>query len=180
MRDLDREPFTCLRTNTLPVLEELGKRYRASDGRSVSTQMFVVEVLALVDKQHAKLALFTDIRKKVQLKNLKIDTVFMQALPEISKFKLEYLTVSEFESVFEFLQVRVENPREVLAALLQPDDQGRFSYLEFVAEYKASDPTPAQARRGRRLYTSREEILKRVAYVIEHRGMRNFGQLLAD
>lgn len=103
MRDLDREPFTCLRTNTLPVLEELGKRYRASDGRSVNTQMFVVEVLALVDKQRAKLALFTDIRKQVQLKNLKIDTVFIQALPEISKFKLEYLTVHEFCSVFEFL-----------------------------------------------------------------------------
>ena len=67
-----------------------------------------------------------------------------------------------------------------MGALLQPDDQGRFSYLEFVSEYKANDPTPAQARRGRRLYTSKEEILKRVAYVIEHRGMRNFGQLLAD
>lgn len=76
--------------------------------------------------------------------------------------------------------MRVENPGEVLGALLQPDDQGRFSYLEFVSEYKANDPTPAQARRGRRLYTSKEEILKRVAYVIEHRGMRNFGQLLAD
>ena len=88
--------------------------------------------------------------------------------------------MDEFCCVFEFLQVRIENPAEVLSALLQPDEKGRFSYLEFVSEYKANDPTPAQARRGRRLYTSKEEILKRIAYVIEHRGMRNFGQLLAD
>lgn len=39
---------------------------------------------------------------------------------------------------------------------------------------------PAQARRGRRLYTNVTDILKRIAFVISGRGLRNFGTLLAD
>lgn len=182
LRDLDREPFNCLRHSTITILEELGKKYGAGNNR-VNTQTFILEVESLVEREREKNSLFTDIRKQIQLKNLKIETVFIQAMPEISKFQLEYLTVEEFFNVFLFLQCKnasIKEIRDMLSNMLQPNEQGRYSYVEFVNEYKSTDPTPAQARRGRRLYTSKEEILKRISYVIEHRGMKNFGSLLAD
>lgn len=39
---------------------------------------------------------------------------------------------------------------------------------------------PAAARKGRKFYQTREEIIKRIVFVIEHRNIQNFGSLLAD
>jgi hypothetical protein len=104
-------------------------------------------------------------------------------MPEIAKFKIEYLSVQEFFNVFLFIECKsatISKVQEMLSNALQADEKGRFSYLEFIKEYKDGDVTPEQARRGRRLYINKEDIIKRIAYVIEHRGMKNFGSLLAD
>lgn len=70
--------------------------------------------------------------------------------------------------------------RDMLSSILQHDDQGKYSYLEFIKEYKMADESPAQRRKGRRLYTTRDEIVKRIAYVVEHRKLKTFGSILAD
>jgi len=105
-------------------------------------------------------------------------------LPDIQKFRIEYLSVKEFYNVFLFLESKVtteEKLREILSTFFLPDDKGKYSYLEFINEFKANhDDDPTKARRGRRLYQSRDDVLKRIAYVIEHRGLKNFGSLLAD
>ena len=44
--------------------------------------------------------LFTDLKKQIDLKNEKIETVFHQAIPMIHKFKIEYLSVRDFFNVF--------------------------------------------------------------------------------
>lgn len=122
-------------------------------------------------------------RKQVTLKNTTIQAAITQALPEIQKFKIEYISPKEFYNVFMYLECKGATElkvREMLSNLLQPDDKGKYSYLEFIKEYKQADEAPAQKRKGRKLYACKEEILKRVAYVIEHRKLRTFGQILAD
>ena len=39
---------------------------------------------------------------------------------------------------------------------------------------------PAQSRAGKKIYQTRQEIIKRIVFVIEQRNIQNFGQLLAD
>ena len=73
------------------------------------------------------------------LKNTTIQAAITQALPEILKFKLEYITPKEFFNVFMYLECKGATElkvREMLSNVLQPDDKGRYSYLEFIKEYK--------------------------------------------
>jgi hypothetical protein len=102
----------------------------------------------------------------------------------VVKFKIEYLAPKEFYNVFLFLECKnasEDKVKEMLQNLLQPDEQGKFSYMEFIKEFNGTnDVANTQAKRGRRLYQSKDEIVKRIAYVIEHRGLKNFGSLLAD
>ena len=52
---------------------------------------------------------------------------------------------------------------------------------EFIADFQLHrDIERKEGRRGRRLYQSVLEILKRIAFVITGRGLKNFGTLLAD
>jgi hypothetical protein len=70
-----------------------------------------------------------------------VETVFKQALPEVSKFNIEYLKVREFHHVFSFLECKgadEEKVRELLTNILQADEQGKYSYLEFINEFKGS------------------------------------------
>lgn len=124
-----------------------------------------------------------ELRKQITLKNTTIQDAIMQALPEVQKFKIEYISPKEFYNVFLYLECKGATElkvREILSTLLQPDDKGRYSYLDFIKEYKQADDGAAQKRKGRKLYASKDEVLKRVAYVIEHRKLRTFGQILAD
>lgn len=73
--DLKREPLLCDRQFQGTILEELGKRYRAGEGL-VSTQQLQIDIEAKVERQREKNILFTEIRKQVNLKNMKIETVF--------------------------------------------------------------------------------------------------------
>jgi hypothetical protein len=119
-----------------------------------------------------------ELRKQVTLKNTTIQEAFAQALPEIGRFKIETLSPKEFHHVFLYLECKNTNEmkvREMLSNLLQPDQAGKYSYLDFIKEYRAADDAPSQKRRGRKLYGSKDDVLKRIAYVIEHRKLKTFG-----
>ena len=69
----------------------------------------------------------------------------------------------------------------MLRGFFSPDENGKFSMKEFIKEFSHSQNLDTkQSRRGRRLYTNLLEILKRIAFVISGRGLKNFGTLLAD
>ncbi|TNV88020.1 hypothetical protein FGO68_gene1522 [Halteria grandinella] len=176
------QPLNCGKDHQHTILRELGKRYNQGEG-VVNTQMLCLDIESKVERQKEKNNVFVELRKQITLKNTTIQQAFTQALPEIQKFKIEYLSPKEFFNVFLYLECKGASEmkvREMLSNLLQSDDKGKYSYIEFIKEYKQADEAPSQRRKGRRLYQSKEEILKRVAYVIEHRKLRTFGQILAD
>jgi|LauGreDrversion4_2_1035121.scaffolds.fasta_scaffold1664303_1 hypothetical protein len=69
----------------------------------------------------------------------------------------------------------------MLSNFFEPDKEGKYSVTDFIQDFKKLNNTdPAAARKGRKFYQNREEIIKRIVFVIEHRNIQNFGQLLAD
>lgn len=126
----------------------------------------------------------SDIKKAIIKKNTKIEKVFAQALPDVTKFEIDYLTPREYYHVFLFLECKSaseEQIRDILREFLSEDENGKFSMKEFIKEFKESQQIESQnPRRGRRLYTNVNDILKRIAFVISGRGLKNFGSLLAD
>lgn len=58
--------------------------------------------------------------------------------------------------MFQFLECKnasEDKVKEMLQNLLQPDAQGKYSYLEFIKEFNGTVETDTKvARRGRRLY----------------------------
>jgi len=70
---------------------------------------------------------------------------------------------------------------EMLKGFFSADENGKYSMKEFIHEFSTSQNIDTkESRRGRRLYTNVTEILKRIAFVISGRGLKNFGTLLAD
>ncbi len=100
------------------------------------------------------------------------------------KFEIDYLSPREFYHVFMFLECKTSNEEQVkdmLREFLSEDENGKFSMKEFIQEFKVSQQIENQnPRRGRRLYTNVNDIIKRIAFVISGRGLKNFGSLLAD
>jgi hypothetical protein len=62
--DLKREPFNSGKDHTQDIFEALGNKYRAGEHR-VNTQMFILDVEGLVDRQRDKNSLFNEIRKQI-------------------------------------------------------------------------------------------------------------------
>ena len=103
--------------------------------------MFVAEVESQVERLKEKNAVFADIRKQIKLKNMDIDTVFRQALPEVVKFKIEYIAPEEFFNVFMFVECKSATlpvVKELLRNVLTSDSEGKYSYLEFISEFRES------------------------------------------
>lgn len=58
----------------------------------------------------------------------------------------------------------------------QEADEGKYSVPDFIKDFKLLNNTdPAAARKGRKFYNTREDIIKRIVFVIEHRNIQNFG-----
>ena len=60
------------------------------------------------------------------------------------------------------------------------DDSGKFSHKEFMDDFNIMDKAQAAGAKGRKFFMAAEDILKRLAGVIEQRGLKTFGGLLAD
>ena len=76
-------------------------------------------------------------------------------------------------------KIEINKVREMLSSFFTSDQYGKYSYLDFIKEFQATEKNnPMQ--RGRRLIQTVEEIKKRIAYHIDQRGIKNLGTLLAD
>lgn len=54
----------------------------------------------------------------------------------------------------------------------QEADEGKYSVPDFIKDFKLLNNTdPAAARKGRKFYNTREDIIKRIVFVIEHRNI---------
>lgn len=70
---------------------------------------------------------------------------------------------------------------QMLSDFFISDESGKFSMKEFIKDFESTHNVDAkQARKGRRLHANVLEIIKRIAFVISGRGLKNFGTLLAD
>lgn len=79
--------------------------------------MFVMDIERKVDKLKEKNTIFSELRKQVLRKNQNIEIVFSQALPEVSKFKIEYLSVKDFYNVFLYLECKGATEEKVRETL---------------------------------------------------------------
>lgn len=117
INDLKKEPLNCSRDHPQNILEELGKKYQSGHNQAINTQMLVMDIEGKVNKLKEKNTIFSELRKQVLRKNQNIEIVFSQALPEVSKFKIEYLAVKDFYNVFMFLECKgatMDKVRETL------------------------------------------------------------------
>lgn len=116
------------------------------EGSFINTQLFIIDLNEKMFKQEQKNQILFDLRKQVQLKNLKIEDVFYRAIPEIQKFNIVYLSPQEFQSVFLFLEYKISLDRvqKMLQNFFQPDNYEKYSYLEFIDEFKALEKSNQQ------------------------------------
>ena len=124
-------------------MEGMAKRY--VQGTYVDTQTFVLDIEDRMFKQEQKDTIIFDLRKQIMLKNLKIEEVFSRAIPEISKFNIEHLSPEEFHSVFMFVESKMplDKINSMLRTFFQADQYGKYSYKEFIKEYKNTEKTNA-------------------------------------
>jgi hypothetical protein len=68
LSDLKKEPLLCAKDHPQNILEEVSRKYQARD-QVVSTQAFIVEIEAKVEKLKEKNLVFAELRKQTQRKN---------------------------------------------------------------------------------------------------------------
>jgi hypothetical protein len=76
-------------------------------GNYVNTQHFLTDIKDKIFKSEQKNNLIFELRKQVLLKNLTIEDAIKRAIPEIQKFRIEYLSPSEFQAVFLFVEYKI-------------------------------------------------------------------------
>lgn len=87
-----------------------------------------------------------------------------------------YLTPEEFQSVFLFVEYKLslDRVKQMLSNFFVPDEHGKYSYLEFIEEFKNAEKTNPLFK-GKRLFQNLDEILKKMAACIESRQLKQFG-----
>lgn len=181
---LNKEPFFCTRKeHEMRTLEALAKKYESNYQR-VNTDRFVQELEKSVWRLKHKDVIYREMQKSILKKNSSVEKVFEEAISDIKRFRMDAFKPEEFYQVIIYLEIKnvsLDQLRDMLQNFQEPDKEGKYSVADFIKDFKKmNDTAPAAARKGRKFYQTREEIIKRIVFVIEHRNIQNLGQLLAD
>jgi hypothetical protein len=180
MQVLNAEPFMCQRIFPTAIIEELAKKYQNGLGQQrVDTSAMIMDLEDKVRKLREKDIIYGEIQKNILKKNSTIDRVFEEAMPDFKRFQLDQFQPEMFYKIMIYLEistVSVQEIKDMLINFQEPDKDGKYSVSEFLKDFKKSCVVdPAVARKGKKNYENRNEILKRVAYIVESRCIQNFG-----